>query len=85
MRSITYTAARELLADTMNEVCRDRTPIIITRNRDQSVVMMSMAEYETLGETAHLLRSPANARQLIETIRSSEIGGGTEGKLFNEP
>lgn len=61
MEPITYTAARESLADTMNEVCRDRTPIIITRNRDQSVVMMSMAEYETLEETAHLLRSPANA------------------------
>ncbi len=42
MKSITYTAARESLADTMNEVCEDRIPILITRNRDQSVVMISV-------------------------------------------
>ena len=85
MKSITYTAARESLADTMNEVCRDRAPLLITRNRDQSVVMMSLAEYEALEETAHLLRSPANAQRLIDAIRSLEAGQGTEQKLSCEP
>ena len=81
MKSITYTAAREGLAATMNEVCRDRAPIVITRNRDQSVVMMSLDEYEELQETSHLLRSPANAQRLLAAIHSLESGKGKTRKL----
>ncbi len=76
MTAITYTAARESLAATMDKVCADRAPIIITRNRDQSVVMISLEEYESLEETAHLLRSPANARRLLASIQSLESGKG---------
>lgn len=68
MKAMTYTAARENLAATMDRVCEDRDPVIITRNRDQAVVMMSLDEYESLQETAYLLRSPANARRLLESI-----------------
>ena len=50
MNAITYTAARENLASTMDQVCRDRTPVIITRNRDQSVVMLSLEEFEAMHE-----------------------------------
>ncbi len=81
MKAITYTAAREELAATMNEVCRDRTPVIITRNRDQSVVMMSLDDYEELEETAHLLRSPANARRLLTSIQALEAGKGKARKI----
>jgi len=48
VKSITYTAARENLANTINRVCEDNAPVIITRNRDQAVVMMSLADYESL-------------------------------------
>jgi antitoxin YefM len=65
MKALTYTAARESLAATMNSVCRNRAPVIITRKRDQSVVMLSLEDYESLEETAYLLRSPANARRLL--------------------
>jgi antitoxin YefM len=81
MRSVTYTAARENLASTMNRVCEDQTPIIITRNRDQSVVMMSLAEYEALQETAYLLRSPANARRLLGAIDALAKGKGVKRKI----
>ena len=74
MKAITYTAARENLASTMNEVCLDRNPVIITRNRDQSVVMLSLDDYEALEETAYLLRSPANAKRLMESIEAAEQG-----------
>jgi len=57
----------------MEKVCDDRAPIIITRKRDQAVVMMSLEEYEALEETAHLLRAPANARRLLEAIQ--QLGG----------
>jgi antitoxin YefM len=81
MKSITYTAAREGLASAMDQVCRDRAPVIITRNRDQSVVMMSLDDYQELEETAHLLRSPANARRLLAAIQSLESGKGRVRKL----
>ena len=68
MKAITYTAARESLASTMDRVCMDHDPVIITRNRDQAVVMISLEDYESLEETAYLLRSPANARRLLDSI-----------------
>jgi antitoxin YefM len=74
MKAITYTAARENLASTMDRVCVDRDPVIITRKRDQSVVMISLEDYESLEETAYLLRSPANAKRLIASIEAAEQG-----------
>jgi len=81
MKSITYTAARENLASTINRVCEDHVPIVITKNRDQVVVMLSLEEYESLQETAHLLRSPANAKRLIEAVDALERGKGLKRKL----
>jgi antitoxin YefM len=74
MKSITYTEARENLANTINRVCEDNAPVIITRKRDQSVVMLSLSEYESLEETAHLLRSPANAKRLLDSLDSIKRG-----------
>ena len=76
MNAISYTAARENLASTMDKVCADHSPVIITRNRDQSVVMLSLEDYESLEETAYLMRSPANARRLLEGIEALESGQG---------
>lgn len=81
MKAITYTAARENLASTMDGVCADHDPVIITRNRDQAVVMLSLADYESLQETAYLLRSPANARRLLESISELEGKGGITKSL----
>ena len=76
MKAITYTAAREHLAATMDSVCDDHDPVVITRNRDQSVVMLSLEDYESLEETAYLLRSPANARRLASAVAGLEKGKG---------
>src|SRR6478752_5292791 len=76
MRSITYTEARENLANTINRVCEDNAPVTITRRRDQAVVMLSLSEYESLEETAHLLRSPENAKRLLRSIDQLERGKG---------
>ena len=81
MKAITYTAAREELASTMDQVCRDRSPVLITRNRNQSVVMLSLADYEQLEETSYLLRSPANARRLLSAIGSLKRGKGRQRKI----
>src|SRR5207302_8029994 len=81
VKSITYTAARENLASTINRVCEDHAPVVITRNRDQAVVMLSLAEYESLQETAYLLRSPANAKRLIDAVDALKRGKGIKRKL----
>ena len=81
MTAITYTAARENLASTMDRVCDDRDPVIITRNRDQAVVMLSLDDYESLQETAYLLRSPANAKRLFDAIEAAEKGNLIEKTL----
>ena len=76
MTAISYTAARENLASTMNKVCDDHAPIIITRNRDQAVVMMSLEDFEALEETAYLLRSPRNAKRIMSAIAQLDAGKG---------
>lgn len=79
--TITYTAARAHLAHTMDRVCADHEPLIITRNGEQSVVMMSLDDYKALEETAYLLRAPANARRLLAAIASLGRGKGKARRL----
>lgn len=81
MDAISYTAARSQLAKTMQQVCDDHAPVIITRSKAASVVMMSFEDYEALQETAHLLRAPKNARRLLESVAELEQGGGREAQL----
>ena len=81
MDAITYTAARANLAHTMDRVCEDHEPLIITRGGQQSVVMMSLEDFKALEETAYLLRAPKNAKRLLEAIAGLESGQGEEGRL----
>ena len=81
MDTITYSEARSKLAKTMEKVCDDHAPVIITRKSARSVVMISLDDYEALEETAYLLRSPKNARRLLESMAELEAGGGTEREL----
>ena len=81
MKAITYTAARQNLAKTMENVCMDHAPVIVTRKTTDSVVIISLEDYEALEETAYLLRSPKNTRRLIESIAQLEEGQGSEREL----
>ena len=82
MDTLTYSEARSKLANTMDKVCDDHAPIVITRKNSQSVVMMSLDDYQALEETAYLLRSPKNAKRMIESIVELKSGGGTSRKLI---
>ncbi len=84
MRAITYSEARQRLAPVIDSVVDDKAPIIITKKGEKAVVMMSLEEYEALEETAYLLRSPANARRLVESIRELDAGGGSPKELREE-
>jgi antitoxin YefM len=84
MDAISYTSARANLASTMEQVCNDHAPIIITRKSEAPVVMMSLEDYQAMEETTYLLRSPANARNLLESMAELESGKGTEHALIEE-
>lgn len=73
MKTLTYTAARADLANTINEVVRDRTPVII-RKKNDAVVMMCLDDYQAWAETIYLLRSPKNAKRLLSSIDALEKG-----------
>lgn len=81
MKALTYSQARQNLAKTMDEVCDDHAPTIITRKNQRSVVMISLDDYQALEETAYLLRSPKNAQRLLESIAELASGRGTEREL----
>lgn len=81
MDAISYTAARAKLATTMEQVCNDHAPVIITRKTQPSVVMMSLEDYQAMEETTYLLRSPENARKLLSSIAELENGQGIVREL----
>ena len=82
MDAITYSAARANLAKTMDRVCDEHEPIIITRNRGEAVVLMSLSNYNAEEETRYLLQSPANAKRLLESIAQLAAGAGVEHELI---
>lgn len=82
MDAIPYTTLRANLAGQMDRVCEDHTPLIVTRKGSDSVVMMSLEDYEALEETSYLLRSPENARRLVASIAELESGHGVERELL---
>jgi antitoxin YefM len=81
MRTMTYSESRAKYAETLSAVVDDREEVIITRSGHDPVVMVALDDYESLKETAYLLRSPENARRLLASIDRLEDGGGTAREL----
>ncbi|GKW38414.1 YoeB-YefM toxin-antitoxin system antitoxin YefM [Pectobacterium carotovorum] len=82
MRTISYSEARQNLSATMMKTVEDRAPILITRQNGEACVLMSLEEYNSLEETAYLLRSPANAKRLMNSIESLKAGNGKERDII---
>ncbi|MCK9248654.1 MAG: type II toxin-antitoxin system prevent-host-death family antitoxin [Solirubrobacteraceae bacterium] len=78
---MTYTESRARYAETLNAVTDDREEVIITRAGHDPVVMVALDDYESLKETAYLLRNPANARRLLGAIERLERGEGVRRDL----
>jgi antitoxin YefM len=81
MRTMSYSESRAHYAETLDSVVNDREEVVITRAGHEPVVIVSLDDYESLKETAYLLRSPENARRLITAIERLESGGGTPHEL----
>jgi antitoxin YefM len=78
MSHVSYTEFRQRLAKYMDKVWESRAPLRVTRQNARSVVVLSEDEYESMVETLHLLKSPANAKRLLRSIRSADAGKLTE-------
>ena len=76
MRTMSYTESRARYAEVLDAVTDDREEIVITRAGHEPVVIVSLEDYESLRETAYLMRSPANARRLLDAMERLESGRG---------
>lgn len=76
MKTMSYTESRARYAEVLDGVVDDREEVVITRAGHESVVIVSLADYESLRETAYLMRSPANARRLLDAMERLENGHG---------
>lgn len=74
MKTMSYTESRKHYAEVLDSVVNDREEVIITRAGHEPVVIVSLADFESLRETAYLLRSPANARRLLDAMQRLEAG-----------
>ena len=81
MDVISYSDARANLKGVMDRVVEDRTHVVVTRQKAEAVVMVSLSEWNAMEETMHLLSSPRNAERLRASIQQMEAGKGKERNL----
>jgi len=80
---VTYSYARQHLAELMDEVERDRAPVYISRQRKRgAAVLMSLEDYQAMETTLYLLSNPKNAARLRKGIAELNAGKGVERKLI---
>ena len=84
MKTMSYTESRANYAQVLDDVVNNREETIITRAGHEPVVIVSLADYESLRETAYLMRSPANARRLLDSIDNLETGRGQQHDLVED-
>ena len=82
MNVLSYSDTRANLKEVMDRVVEDRAPVVITRQKAEAVVMVSLSDWNAMEETLHLLASPANAARLREAVRQLDAGRGTVRDLI---
>jgi len=81
MKAMSYTESRANFAKVLDDVVNDCEETVVTRAGHEPVVIVSLAEYESLRETAHLIGTPANARRLFDSVERLEKRDGTRHDL----
>jgi antitoxin YefM len=80
---MSYTESRAHYAEVLDSVVNDREEVVITRANREPVVIVSLEDFESLRETAYLMRSPANARRLLDAMERLEAGDGESHDLVD--
>lgn len=84
MKTISYTESRARYAEVLDQVINDREEVVVTRAGHEPVVIVSLEDFESMRETAYLMRSPANARRLFDAMERLESGGGESRDLIGD-
>lgn len=84
MDALTYTQVRKNFSTVMNQVCDNHAPIIITRQSESPVVLMSLEDYNAIEETLYLLRSPKNAQRLYKALEELKQGKYEQHNLIED-
>jgi antitoxin YefM len=71
---ISYSYARQNFAEVLEQAEDSQDPIIITRRGHEDMAIIPAEELRSLEETAHLLRSPKNARRLMSALQRALEG-----------
>lgn len=85
MDAMNCTTVRKTLAKTLEQVCDDHDPVIITRKTGRPAVLVCLDDYQAMEETAYLLRTPANCQHLLESLKQADAGEAQERTLIECP
>lgn len=84
MDAVSYTEVRKNFTRTMNGVCKNHAPLIITRKSSTPVVMISLPDYNAIEETLYLFKSPSNAQRLMKALKSIKKNDYSKHSLIEE-
>ncbi len=84
MNTLTENYVRQNLADVMRIVTEDHAPVVVTHQNAEPVIIMSLKDYESVEETAYLLRNPVGAKRLLESVEELRTGKGIAKELLND-
>ncbi|HZZ12617.1 MAG TPA: type II toxin-antitoxin system prevent-host-death family antitoxin [Paraburkholderia sp.] len=84
MNVLTYSEARAGFKQAMDDVCRDHTPMLITRQSGENVVMVSLEDFNAMQETLYLLSSSKNAQRLAKSIAQLNANGAAPRELLTD-
>lgn len=82
MNILTFSEARASLKTVMDNVCKDHAPTVVTRVNGEHVVMLSLADFNSIEETMYLLNSTNNANRLMESIAQLKAGKSQPRELI---
>ena len=84
MKAMSCSESRAHYSQVLNSVIEDREEVIATRTGRESVVIVSLDEYNFLKETVYLMRSPENARRPLNSMGKLEVGRERTEGSFNK-
>ncbi len=84
MKIVTYSDLRKSLEHVLDSVIDDHSPVLVTRKNKQTAVLISLDDFNAFEETAHLLKSPMNAKRLRDSIAQIETGRTIKHELIEK-